>query len=278
MIRRVRSRSSVNSPPREAVGPEPPQKQIGVGHGGLGSAAVANGAGVSAGRFRAHAQQAAGIEACKRSAACAHGVNFQHGHAHGEPSYFRLIAGADLTLHGGHVGRGASHVERQNFRETAAGCRSDRAHQSAGGARQHGADGFARGGLDRGDSAAGLHDEDSRSELAGRFLLPWRRSILPRSVALLCAASPFYLCNSIGQLFHVALHQRLEISIHDDRAGAFVFPELGQDLCATQRAACRESASTAATRASFSAVRKREQERDRDGRGLRPQNRFPQFR
>ena len=133
VMRRARSRSSVNSPPRKRFGPQPPHQQIGIGHGGLNSAAVADWTGIGAGGFRTHAQQATSIEARKRSAAGADGVNLEHGNSDGQAGHFRLASSLNRALNCGHVGRSTSHVEGQNFCEAAAGRSCCGADQSTGG-------------------------------------------------------------------------------------------------------------------------------------------------
>ena len=60
------------------------EKQIGVGDGGLGAAAVADGAGIGSGGFGADAESAGGVEAGEGASARADGVDVEHGHADGE--------------------------------------------------------------------------------------------------------------------------------------------------------------------------------------------------
>src|SRR5208337_5130675 len=84
-------------------------QQVGIGHGGLGSATVADWPRIGAGRFWSHAQRASGIEASQRAASGAHGVNLEHGNSHGKTSHLRLTASSNLTLDGGYIGRGPAH-------------------------------------------------------------------------------------------------------------------------------------------------------------------------
>ena len=88
----------------KTVGAKAAEQQVGVGDGGDFAPAIADWAGIGAGRFGAHAQGAAAIEAGERSAAGADGVNLEHWDADGKAGDFGLAAGANTILHGGHVG------------------------------------------------------------------------------------------------------------------------------------------------------------------------------
>ncbi len=80
------------------------EQQVGIGHGGLRSAPVADGAGIGARGFRSDPQRSAGVEARQRTAAGADGVNVEHGHAHRQARHLRLVAGLGLATHQGDVG------------------------------------------------------------------------------------------------------------------------------------------------------------------------------
>ena len=100
----------------EAVGAEPAEHQVGVGHGRLrAAAAVAGRAGHRAGALRADAQRAV-LDARDRAAAGADLENVHHGDLHRQ----RLVVAADQRLRGGQrlalvddagLGGGAAHVE-----------------------------------------------------------------------------------------------------------------------------------------------------------------------
>ena len=166
------------------------EKKIGVGDGGLRAASVADGAGIGAGGFGADAQNAGGIEAGERASAGADGVNVEHGDADGKADDLGVGGGGDGAFDERDVGGGASHVEGDDAIEAAGAGGGGGADYASGGPGEHGAHGFAGGGGERGDAAAGLHDED-----AGR----------------LTGLKPAFLSafrGSEGPLFHVALAQR----------------------------------------------------------------------
>ena len=158
--RRVRSRSSVKSPPRKRVGLQAAEEKIGVGDGGLRAAAVADGAGIGSGGFGADAQDAGGVEAGERASAGADGVDVEHGDADGKAGDLGIGCGLDFAFDQGDVGGGASHVEGDDAVEAAGAGGGGGADDAAGRAGEDGADGFAGGGGESGDAAAGLHDED----------------------------------------------------------------------------------------------------------------------
>ena len=65
----------------ESLRVEPAENQICVGNRGLLAPSVADRSGIGSRRLGTDTQHASGIEARDRSAACARGVNVQHGHA-----------------------------------------------------------------------------------------------------------------------------------------------------------------------------------------------------
>src|SRR5215475_9600866 len=79
------------------------EKKICVGDGRQRATAVTDGAGIGAGGFGTHAQSARGVEAGQGPAACANGVNVEHGNAYGESSDFGLAAGASFAVNEGDV-------------------------------------------------------------------------------------------------------------------------------------------------------------------------------
>ena len=109
-------------------------------------------------------------------------------------------------MHQGNVGRGAAHVEGEDLFEAAAPRHRGSAHDSAGRSGKNGAHRLSCGRLQRGDAAAGLHDEHART---------------------LCRTS--FARNARLQAVQVGLHYGLEVGIHHDGAGALEFAELGQD-------------------------------------------------
>jgi len=80
------------------------EQKIGIGDGGQRSAAVTDGAGIGTGRLRSDAQCTSGIEAAELASSGAHGVNVEHGDAHGQARDFGLGACFGLVVDEGDVG------------------------------------------------------------------------------------------------------------------------------------------------------------------------------
>ena len=102
----------------EVVGVEAAEDEIGVGDGGLGAAlAVAGGAGCRAGTLRADAQHAALVDPGERAAAGADGADVDHRDLDRHAPFDLERGGERLPAadHGGDVGRGAAHVERDQM-------------------------------------------------------------------------------------------------------------------------------------------------------------------
>ena len=122
---------------------------------------VADGAGIGAGGFGAYAENACGIEAGQRASACADCVNVEHGDADGESGDFGVAGGGDGAFYQGDVGGSASHVEGDDAFEAAGASAGRGTDYPSGWTGEDRADGFAGGGSQCGDAAAGLHYEDS---------------------------------------------------------------------------------------------------------------------
>ena len=187
---------------------EPAEKQIGVGDRRLGAASVADGSGIGSGGLRTDSKRSGGVEAGDGTSAGANGVNVEHGHADRQAGNLSLTARLDFAIDQGHVGGGAAHVEGNDAVESAAAGHGRSADYAAGGTGEHGAHWFARRGCQAGDSAARLHHEDSGLARAG-------------------LARP---SGTAFEALQIALHHRLQVRIHHDRAGALVFAELGKNL------------------------------------------------
>ena len=66
------------------------------------------------------------------------------------------------------------------------------------------------------------------------------------------------------QVFQIALHHRLQIRIHHDRAGAFVLAKLRQDLMGNGKRHSQVAATPLATRIFILRIGKRKQQRNRN--------------
>ena len=104
---------------KKTGGLEATEKKIGVGDGGLGAAAVADGTGIGSGGFGADAENAGGVEAGEGASAGADGVDVEHGNADGEAGDLGVGGGVDFAFDEGNVGGGASHVEGDDAVEAA---------------------------------------------------------------------------------------------------------------------------------------------------------------
>ena len=196
VTRRVRSRSSVKSPPRKRVGCRRPRRRLASVTVGCGAASVADGTGIGSGGFGADAQDSGGVEAGEGASAGTDGVNVEHGDADGKARDLGVGGGFDFAFDERDVGGGASHVEGDDAVEAAGAGGGDGADDASGGAGEDGADGFAGGGGEGGDAAGGLHDEDAGTGAKARFFSAFR--------------GPFdrLRAGSEGPLFHGRLFRR----------------------------------------------------------------------
>jgi len=99
------------TPAQEGIRQQPSQQQIGVGHRGRPTAAVAGRSRRRAGGLRPHLQQAAGIDPRDRAAAGADGVDVHHGHRYRPGADAALAGEARGAVDQGHIGGGAAHIE-----------------------------------------------------------------------------------------------------------------------------------------------------------------------
>ena len=88
-------------------------------------------------------------------------MNIEHGDADGQSGNFGMARGCDGAFDERDVGRSSSHIEGDDFGETAGAGGGGCADYASGGAGEDGADGFTGGGGERGDAAGGLHDENT---------------------------------------------------------------------------------------------------------------------
>ena len=103
------------------------------------------------------------VHARQRASACAHGVNVEHGHGHGQLGDDGLIRRAQFALQQRDVGGGAAHIERDDAAETAEFRDVLRAKNPASRAGKNRAHRLAGGHARRNDSAARLHDAHLRA-------------------------------------------------------------------------------------------------------------------
>ena len=87
--RRVRSRSRVNSPPRNWSGRNRPSRRFASVTVGCSAASITDRPRIGARRFRPHPQCGARVEAGNRSPAGTHSVNIQNGDADGKARQFQ---------------------------------------------------------------------------------------------------------------------------------------------------------------------------------------------
>src|ERR1019366_7906164 len=108
---------------------------------------------------------------------------------------------------------------------------------------------------------------------------PWLAKLPRRAGAIsqILGALFFFavLLGALRQSFHVALHERLQVGVHHDRARAFVFPELRQNPM-RHRQRFAEFRHGRGYRRFVLRVGKREQQRNGDGICVGTPNRLPQ--
>ena len=101
------------------MGRDTAEHHVRIGDGGVLAFAITCGAGISAGALGTHAQQSAFIHTRDRAPARTHGVDIEHGDAHGKAIDVRFGGHAELAVPKADVGRGAAHVESEGALETA---------------------------------------------------------------------------------------------------------------------------------------------------------------
>ena len=151
--------------PRRGAGVEVAEDGVGVGDGGPGAAAaIAGGAGIDAGTFGADGE-AAGAEADNGAAACADGLDGEHGLAEG------AVAGHAGVGHLGgavddeaDVGGGAAHVEGEDAGAGQGSGDLDSGGDACGGAGHGHEEGAALGGGDRDHAAGGVEDLEAGAQ------------------------------------------------------------------------------------------------------------------
>jgi len=108
---------------------------------------VADGAGHCTRGLWADMQRTAFVEARQRPPACTDGVNVEHRHADrklGDDGFVGSLRSALSGIHQRDVGRGAAHVEANNFREACNARDAISADDPASGTGEHRADRLAR--------------------------------------------------------------------------------------------------------------------------------------
>ena len=182
---------------------QPAEKKIRVGHGGLGTAAIADRTRIGSGGFGPDAQCSAGVEAGNGTTARAYGVYIEHGHTNRKTGDFGVAAGAQFAVYQRDIGGSPAHVESDDSFKTAASGHGDGSYDSSGRPGEDGAYRFAGCGSERCNSSTGLHDKDAGRGRGDRYF---------------------------GErILQIALHHRLQVSVHNDCTGAFVFAELGKN-------------------------------------------------
>ncbi len=141
------------------------EHDVAIGDGERPAAAVAGGARIGAGRFRADAIARA-VEAADRAAARRHGVDMHHRRAHAHAGHHRLEAALVFARVMRDVGRGAAHVEADDLVESPHLGGAHGADDAAGGARQDRI--LALEAPRVGEAAVRLHEEKARAAELGR--------------------------------------------------------------------------------------------------------------
>ena len=251
----MRSRVESEISAEETRGLQAAEEKIGVGDGGLSAASVADGPGIGSGGLGTDAEDASSVEAGEGASAGADGVDVEHGNADGKACDLGIGRSGNFIFDQGNVGGGAAHVEGDDAVEAAGAGGGGRADDASGRTGEDGAHGFAGGGRERGDAAAGLHNED-----VGRGGFRFLRSRVRGA-----QASLFHqFARAVFQIFQVALHYRLQVGVDDDRRGAFVLAEFGEDLVGDGK---RNSDRLQGLRDGFFVfgICEREEQGDRDG-------------
>jgi hypothetical protein len=218
----------VHAAAEEAVGVEPPEHEIGVGHRGLGAAAaVAGGTRIGAGAHRADMQAAALVAPGERAAARADLDDVDHRQLHrlaGElvADHVALLDRRQAVGDQRGLGGGAAHVEADGARDAEAAGKMAGADHAGDGARLHHRDRLAARLRDRHGAAVRAHDRD----LAGEFLAA--RELLETA--------------------EIAADARADIGVEHGGRGALVFAELAQDLVAERHEHLRAEAAQRRTR------------------------------
>ncbi len=116
---------------QELAGGDPPQHHVRIGDRGPIAFAVTGRPRIRAGRLRTHPQQASLIDAGQRSSSRPHRMDIEHRDADGESIHAGFGGQARPAVGEAHVGRGASHVEAEDMRESAGPGHSHCAHHAA---------------------------------------------------------------------------------------------------------------------------------------------------
>src|SRR5439155_6226683 len=107
------------------------EQQVSVGYGGLPASPITDRAGIGAGGFRPDPQRSSCVESSNSSASRTHGVNVEHGHAHGKSGDLSLTACSYLSIYQRNIRRCSSHVERDDPLETAVPCHGSSPNHSS---------------------------------------------------------------------------------------------------------------------------------------------------
>lgn len=107
---------------QEVIGVKTAEDKVRIGDGGAIAAAIARGTGNGACGLRADLQCAGMVHPCKRAAACAGGMNVEHGHADGETGDLSFGAGGRFAcgVEECDVGGRSAHVESEDAIDTEA--------------------------------------------------------------------------------------------------------------------------------------------------------------
>ena len=123
----------------------------------------------------------------------------------GKPAISAWLLARSFSVNQRDVGGCAAHIEGDDSFEAAAARHGGGSYHSSCRPGKHGAYRFAGGGSESRDPSTGLHNED-----AG----------LGAAIVIV----------RLNQILQIALHHRLQVGVHHNRAGAFVFAELGKNL------------------------------------------------
>jgi hypothetical protein len=193
--------------PEEAGGVDPAEHEIGVGDGRLGAAPrVTDRPGIGARALRAEGECAARVDPRDRSAAGTHFLDVDHRDPDGMAVHLVLVRRLHLAaLDDRALGGGAAHVERdQPVRAEDAG-QARTARHAGGRPGLHRVHGLRSRGIEREGAAVRLGDQELAAEAT-------------RLEPLTDGAE-------------VAVHDRLNVRVHDGRAGALVLaPLLGDPV------------------------------------------------
>ena len=125
-----------HSAAEEVIGMQAAEGEVGIGYGGAFSAAVARWAGNGSGGLRTDLQRTGCVHPGEGAAACAGGMNVEHGNADGESGHLTFCAGGRFAcgVKESYVGRCAAHVEGEDAVDAGGSGYAERADDTAGGA------------------------------------------------------------------------------------------------------------------------------------------------